>query len=68
MGVPVTGVLKTRKGELHSNWCVCRIVNVRSLETRIEIEENGSDDSWESLEIVWHQDHQDHQKHLWRKV
>jgi hypothetical protein len=49
MGVPVTGVLKTRKGELDSNWCACRIVNVRCLETRIEIEGYGSDDSWETL-------------------
>jgi hypothetical protein len=49
MGVPVTGVLKTRKGELDSNWCAYRIVNVRCLETRIEIEGYGSDDSWETL-------------------
>jgi hypothetical protein len=45
MGVPVTGVLKTRKGELDSNWCGCRIVNVGCLETRIEIEGKGSDES-----------------------
>ena len=25
----------------------------RSLETRIEVEENGSVDSWETLELVW---------------
>ena len=51
MGAPVTGVLKTRKGELDSNWCGCRIVNARCLETRVEIEGNGSDDSWEALEL-----------------
>jgi hypothetical protein len=45
MGVPVTGVLKTRKGVLDSNWYGCRIVNVRCLETRIEIEGKGSYDS-----------------------
>jgi hypothetical protein len=60
MGVPVTGVLKTRKGKLDASQlllsmngcgCPCRIVNVRCLETRIEIEGNGSDDSWEALEL-----------------
>jgi hypothetical protein len=53
MDVPVVGVLKTRKGELDSNWCGFRIVNVRSLETRNEIEGNGSDDSCqEPLELT----------------
>ena len=51
MGAPVTGLLKMIKGELDSNWCGCRIVNARCLETRIEIEGNGSDDSWEALEL-----------------
>ena len=34
--------------------CVClsRIVNVRCLETRIEVEVNGSVDSWGALELV----------------
>jgi len=51
MGAPVTGVLKTRKVEFDSNWCGSRIVNARCLETRIEIEGNGSDDSWEVWEL-----------------
>ena len=59
--VPVTGVLKTRKGKLDTRQlllsingcgCLCRIVNAGCLETRIEIEGNGSDDSWEPLELV----------------
>ena len=41
----VTGVM-TRKGELDSNWCGCWIVNSRCLETKVEIEGSGSDDSW----------------------
>ncbi len=61
MGAPVTGVLKTRKGKLDTNQLLLsmngcgylwRIVNDRCLETRFEIEGNGSDDSWESLELV----------------
>jgi hypothetical protein len=46
MSTPVAGVLKVRKGELDSNWCDCWIVNARCLETRVEIEGSGSDDSW----------------------
>ena len=51
MGAPVAGVLKTRKGELDSNWCGCWIVNARCLETRVEIERSGSDESWEALKL-----------------
>ncbi len=43
--------LSARNPELDSNWCGCRIVNVRCLETRIEIEGKGSDDSCEVLEL-----------------
>jgi len=50
MDDPVSTVLKTRKGK-NSNWCGCRKVNARCLETRVEIEGNGSDDSWEALEL-----------------
>ena len=32
--------------------CLCRIVNARCLETRIEVEGNGSVDSWGALELV----------------
>ena len=46
MGAPVAGVLKARKGELDSNWCCCWIVNDRCLETKVETEGSGSDDSW----------------------
>ncbi len=42
MDAPGAGVLKTRKGE---------IVNARCLETSVEIEGNGSDDSLKSLEL-----------------
>ncbi len=46
MDAPVTGVLKTRKGEIDSNWCGYWTVNARCLETKVEIEGSGSDDSW----------------------
>ena len=32
--------------------CLCRIVNARCLEIRIEVEGNGSVDSWRALELV----------------
>jgi hypothetical protein len=50
-GAPVVVVLKTRKGELDSNWWVCWVVNARWLETRVEKERSGSDYSWETLKL-----------------
>ncbi len=56
MGAPGTGVLKTRKGKLIESIvtlkCLCRIVNARFLETRIEVEGNGSVDSWGAFQLV----------------
>ncbi len=74
MGVPVTGELKTRKGKLDTSQLLlsmndygshCRIVNDRCLLTRIEIEGNGSDASWESLELGYRrvQDRVNHSIH-----
>ena len=48
--------------------CLYRIVNARSLETRIQVEGNGSVDSWGTLELVYGKVQDRAIRALWTKL